>query len=185
MFNLRIITRKAHHRSSQRWHNGTSYRSARYREPLQTAVNASGLPLFWGDWKSVGFWAAFFRDLGVTHVLDLTAGAGGAAVGALYADVKYEGFCCNQMHKQWLDNVMDKCIFGALVDGAAVGVHMGLSGKGDAADKKLLEKMNHYFAATVKEALRLCGSAQDESGGADGESAEEEDDEGDGSSASE
>ena len=53
------------------------------------SVNAEGVPLAWGETKSVAWWAQFYKDMGINQVFDTTTGSTAAAIGAFYANVQY------------------------------------------------------------------------------------------------
>jgi len=87
---------------------------------ISSEVAKNGAPLFWSDWKPIAFWSTVYRDLGVTHVFDCASvGAGSAAIGALYAGVRYDGVCVNAAHREWLERLMNRATACVMSEGAA------------------------------------------------------------------
>ena len=81
-----------------------------------TAVATTGHALFWNEVKSVGLLSQLLSDLDVGHVVDLSVGSGVAAAAAAMNHITYDGFCFNDMHKQWLEGVTDRTMLKMLTE---------------------------------------------------------------------
>ena len=127
-------------------------REEKVADELLDEIGARGVPLFWGDWLPIQFYAGVFRDFGVTDVFDLSSGQGGAAVGAYYANVNYEGVCINEQHETWLNRLLDRAVAGVLSEQEGK--------KGDKGDDDFTRKIKQYFSGTVSEARRLLRPAR-------------------------
>jgi len=95
----------------------------------------------------VKLWAQLFKDIpDVTHVLDFGVGTAAAGIGAWRCGMKYEAFCANKVHKDWLDNLMDSCMFAVVADGVA---------KATGTDKEFQSKVPLLFGTQVAEGMRM------------------------------
>ena len=45
----------------------------------------------------------------VTHIVDFSPGSGALALAASGA-LEYDGICVNDMHRDWLDSTLDRCL---------------------------------------------------------------------------
>ena len=107
-----------------------------------------GVAFQWHETKSVKFWTRFFSDIpGLTHIMDLGVGTAAAGIAAWRCNAKYEAMCANQVHKDWLDNLMDSCMFAVVADTTA--------GNNTAFDKDFQTKVRHLFAPQVSEGMRM------------------------------
>jgi hypothetical protein len=107
------------------------------------SLGADGVPFAWGETKPVGWWAAFFKDMGIDHVFDTTTGSAGAAIGANYANIQYDGICCNPLHKIWCEKLMSQAMFAIIADGGA------------GAAPEFVKKILHFFGPAVDEGMRM------------------------------
>jgi len=134
-----------------------------------------GVPFAWGETKPVDWFVHFFRDCKLDHIFDTTVGSCAAAIGAFYANLQYDGVCCNPLHKAWCEQLMNRSMFAVLADGGAN------------ADKEYISKVLHFFGPAVDEGMRMIkaddgankGATKKSSGDGDGDDDEEppEDDE--------
>ncbi len=69
---------------------------------------AMGVPLFWGERKTVKMWAQILEDVDAKAVYDLTPGTGALASACLIAGITYVGVARNADHRQWLDTLLDR-----------------------------------------------------------------------------
>ena len=138
-----------------------------YCERVNAATGVRGHPLFWGEIKEVEVFVALFHDLQVSHVYDLCAGSGAAAMAAGICGIVYEGLAINSEHANWLNRLIDKAMFAIIAD------HYE-----DDETKQLRTDLAKYFGAAIEEARRLLTSDVavdgdeddvDEDGGDDGE----------------
>jgi len=107
-----------------------------------------GVPFTWHETKSVQLLMQTFRDIpDITHVFDLGAGTAAAAIAAWRCGISYEGICYNKAHKDWLDNVMDNCMYAVVAEGIGTKV----SNK----DKEFQGKVRHFFGPQVDEGMRV------------------------------
>ena len=117
-------------------------------DEVEAFVELKGLPFTWHETKSVQWLMQFFKDLPqITHIFDLGAATGAAGIAAWRCGISYEGVCFNQAHKDWLDNVMDNCMFAVV----ASGIETKVSPK----DQEFQEKVRHFFGPQVEEGMRL------------------------------
>lgn len=125
--------------------HGSTY-SPSHPDKLVAFIGQHGVPLCWSECKSVKLCSTFFKDLGVTHIFDLGAGSGAAAVSAYTNGICYEGVCANDAHKAWLDRIMDNAAFALLADVKATA--------GSPFDKKTTQMVKHYFTGPISEGQR-------------------------------
>lgn len=89
-----------------------------------------------------------FKDLpGITHIFDLGAGTAAASIAAWRCGISYEGICYNKAHKDWLDNVLDNCMYAVVAEGIATKVSK--------SDQEFQERVRHLFRPQVDEGMRL------------------------------
>jgi hypothetical protein len=112
-------------------------------------------------------------------------GHGSAAIAANFANVRYEGICLNKEHKEWIDDVLDRCALAALSDMNKVRdmLNKASSAAGEKKEHPLGEEVfnnvRKYFSSTIAEGQRILFSNAkngDEGGDDDmddGEEAEE------------
>ena len=101
----------------------------------------NGEPLFWQDLHDVNFLAAFFKTLCVSHVFDLTAGHGSAAIAAVMMGLKYDGVAMSDQHLNCLDNLLDSAIWPIIADSIE--------------DKVFAGEVSRCFASLVEQGRRL------------------------------
>ena len=76
--------------------------------------------------------------------------------------MEYEGLAANEVHRDWLDSTVDRCV-------------VYLAGKDKDYAKRLgvqdafLEKLGKFFSGTMLEARRMLEPVQDEEGSEDSE----------------
>ena len=137
-----------------------------YAGPLFETLR-SGHPLFMLEVKEVEMYLAIFEDMNITHIFDLAAGSGAAAMAAAILKIHYEGFAMNQDHATWLDCILDKAMFAVVVDAS------------DEESMQIKADVSQYFNNIIEEARKLLdghdsdedGDDGDEDGGGDGEQA--------------
>jgi len=127
----------------------TGVRLPVYGEDVTNAIGEKGHALFWLELKEIDIYHAIFKDLNVSHVLDLTPGSGAAATAAMMEGIHYEGVAMNQKHCNWLKNYSEKAGF------AVIGSGLGIFGsdKKDAAKQELVEGAQKYFGNIVQEGM--------------------------------
>ena len=108
----------------------------------------NGEPLFWHDLHDVSFYSAFFKTLSVTHVFDLTAGHGSAAIAAVMMGLKYDGVAMSDQHLNFLDNLLDSAIWPIVADSDE--------------DKVFASEVSRCFASLVETGRRLLDSGNDD-----------------------
>ena len=67
-----------------------------------------GCPLYWQEIKSKEVWTAVLEATRADCVVDLGAGHGITARTCLAMGIPWTGLCCNQVHANWLNNVLDR-----------------------------------------------------------------------------
>ena len=113
---------------------------ATYPEDV-ASVFPNGEPLFWHDLHDVLFFVAFFKSLSVTHIFDLTAGHGSAAIAAVMLGLKYDGVAISDQHLNFLDNLLDSAIWPIIADSTE--------------DTVFANEVSRYFASLVDQGRRL------------------------------
>ena len=108
----------------------------------------NGEPLFWQDLHDVSFFVAFFKTLCVTHVFDLTAGHGSAAIAAVMLGLKYDGVAMSDQHLNFLDNLLDSAIWPIIADSTE--------------DKVFASDVSRCFASLVEQGRRLLENDKEE-----------------------
>lgn len=68
----------------------------------------SGVPMFWGETKSVQTWDILLDEVSAKCVVDLSPGAGTLASTCLSKSIPYHGIVGNAAHLGWLTNVLDR-----------------------------------------------------------------------------
>ena len=101
----------------------------------------NGEPLFWQDLHEVTFYIAFFKSLCATHVFDLTAGHGSAAIAAVMMGLKYDGVAMSDQHMNFLDNLLDSAIWPIIADSTE--------------DAVFASEVSRCFASLVEQGRRL------------------------------
>jgi len=101
----------------------------------------------------VKLWHQLIQDIPhLTHILDFTPGSAALAIASAQADIKYEGICTNKLHKDWLDNFLDKSMFAVVAKGVA--------GKNEATNKDAITKLQHFFSFQVANGMRYLDAAK-------------------------
>ena len=67
-----------------------------------------GCPLCWQEVKSKDLWCALLEATNADFVVDLGAGNGITARSCLTLGIPWVGLCWNQVHANWLNNVVDR-----------------------------------------------------------------------------
>ena len=116
-----------------------------------TAAATTGHVFFLNEVKIVGLLSQLLSDFGVAHVVDLTPASGALAAAAAMNRITHDGFCFNDMHKQWLEGVMDRAMLKVLTDKEVKNYDKGIS-----------EDIKKYFAASVADAEKLISSDDSE-----------------------
>ena len=100
----------------------------------------------------------------MTHIVDFSAGSGALAIAAACA-MDYEGVAANNVHREWLDSTLDRCV-------------LYMAGKDKDFAKKLggddvfMDKVGKYFAGTMAEARRMLEPVPGDGAQSDDESSE-------------
>ena len=121
----------------------------------------NGEPLFWQDLHDVFFFIAFFKTLCVTHVFDLTAGHGSAAIAAVMLGLKYDGVAMSDQHLNFLDNLLDSAIWPIIADSTE--------------DKVFAGEVSRCFASLVEQGRRLLENDKESEEQQEDEQPEDED----------
>ena len=108
-------------------------------ENVVDAMSRVGYPLFWSEFLGVEWYKAFFKDLNVSHVFDITAGSTAAACACAVNGITYEGIAMNEKHANFLNNIMDKAVF-AVTEGSDAE-----------SDKAIRESLQKYFLPLIEE----------------------------------
>ena len=104
---------------------------------------------FFTEGPPVKFWTAFLKDMQIGHVFHIGAGNGAVAIASAVLRLGYDGVSVNDLHKQWLDNILDKAVF------AVVALN-----EGQLFDKATVEGVSKYFPGYVADAKRYILSGE-------------------------
>ncbi len=97
-------------------------------------------PVFWQESKDTAFFAQLLEDFDLRGIVDLSPGSGALATASmLFKDMKYLGFCKNESHCSWLQNVLDR----------AVLPHV-LEVNGPLCYQELAPKIQEYYGDVLK-----------------------------------
>ena len=110
-------------------------------------VASTGHALFWSEAKTVGLLSQLLSDFGAAHVADFSPASGALAAAAAMNHLTYDGFCFNDMHKQWLEGVLDRAMLRVLTDSGVPN-----NGQGFADD------IRKYFSVSIEDAEELISS---------------------------
>ena len=80
-----------------------------------TKRGLQGVPLYWGETKSVEAWTRILKDTSAKAVVDLSAGSGTLACACMGVGALYVGFVYHKTHLTWLTNVVDRASLKYLV----------------------------------------------------------------------
>ena len=119
-----------------------------------TEAATTGHALFWNEVRSVGLLSQMLFDFGIAHIVDMYPSSGALAAAAAMNHVTYDGFCFNDMHKQWLEGVMDRVMLKVLTEKDVPNHDIGFS-----------EDIKKYFASSVADAEKLISSESKEQSG--------------------
>jgi hypothetical protein len=114
-----------------------------YTKAAIVAAIVNGVPLVWQEIRPTQLYIALSKHFSAEHVTDLSPGSGAAAIAALMCGIKYTGFCKNQAHAKWLNQILDTAYFAVLTDGTK------------ARDAAMSARLLHYFGPIVDEARRM------------------------------
>ena len=131
---------------------GTAAQEAGNRRRLNKDILARGHPFSTWEVKPITLWQRILEHHGVTHVVDFSPGSAGLAIAAVGTCV-YEGVAANEVHREWLDSTVDRCVMYMV--GSDQEYAKGLGG-----DDEFAEKAHSYFAGTMLEARRLMGQEE-------------------------
>ena len=73
-----------------------------------TKCASSGVPMFWGETKSIATWDLLLNEVCAKVVVDLSPGSGLLASACLAQGLVYHGVVGNASHMGWLTNVLDR-----------------------------------------------------------------------------
>ena len=114
---------------------------------VQRDVHAKGHPFSHCEMKPINLWQRVCEHHQVTHIVDFSTGSGALALAASGA-MEYEGICANDVHRDWLDSTLDRCIMYMAGQDKGFVTKFG-------ADQELMEKAHKYFAGAMMDARRL------------------------------
>ena len=114
---------------------------------VQKDVDTKGHPFSHCEVKPLTLWQRICEHHHVTHIVDFTPGSAALAIAASGA-MDYDGIAANQVHLEWLDMTVDRCIMYMAGQDKKLVTKFG-------GDDALMEKVSKYFAGTMMEARRL------------------------------
>ena len=139
---------------------------------VQKDIDQKGQPFSHSEVKPLNLWQRICEHHRVTHIVDFSPGSAALAIAAAGA-MEYEGLAANEVHRDWLDATLDRCVL--YLAGQDKGFAKQLGG-----DDEFMEKVGKYFAGTMMEARRMLGpedaskdeDGEDDADADDGESSE-------------
>ena len=87
--------------------------------PKRWVSRSSGVPLFWLETKSLGFWTQLCEELSIKCIVDVSPGSGILAQCCMAKGIQYFGMCTSPHHLQWLSNVLDRAALKYIVESGA------------------------------------------------------------------
>ena len=128
---------------------------------VQKDIDKKGHPFSHSEVKPLNLWQRICEHHRVTHIVDFSPGSAALAIAAAGA-MEYEGLAANEVHRDWLDATLDRCVL--YLAGQDKGFAKQLGG-----DDEFMEKVGKYFAGTMMEARRMLGPPEDASKDEDGD----------------
>lgn len=113
----------------------------------QRDIDEKGHPFSHCEVKPLDLWQRICEHHQVTHIVDFSPGSAALAIAAAGA-MEYEGVAANEVHRDWLDATMDRCVMYLAGKDKALAKQLG-------GDDEFMEKVGEYFAGTMMEARRL------------------------------
>ena len=130
-------------------------------------IGSRGHPFSHCEGKPITFWQRLMEHFGVTHIVDFSPGSAALAVAAAGAQ-EYEGIATCDAHREWLDQIMDRCTMFMAVRDKAFLETLG-------SDLAFIETIHKYFAGTMMEARRYFEPLADDDDERDGADDDETD----------
>ena len=106
-----------------------------------------------------------------THIVDVAAGSGALAIAAA-GSIHYEGIASNDVHRDWLDTTLDRCVMYLAGNKYKEAWFAKLG-----VDEAFIEKVAKYFSGTMMEARRWLEPLQENEEEDDHESSDGSEDE--------
>ena len=75
----------------------------------QKDIEERGHPFSHCEVKPLSLWQRICEHHHVTHIIDFAAGSAALAIAAAGA-MEYEGVAANDVHREWLDSTLDRCV---------------------------------------------------------------------------
>ena len=138
---------------------------------LQAEIDEKGHPFSYAEVKPITLWQDVVAHLGITHIVDLTPGSGALAVAASGA-AQYEGIAANDAHRDWLDNIVDRCVM------YKAGHEQGYAKDTLGGDPEFVANASKYFNGLMEARRWLmpdAGEGDEEQDGGVGEDDDDED----------
>ena len=126
---------------------GSAASGAMTGKRVQKNIEAKGHPFSHCEVKPLNLWQRICEHHHVTHIVDFTPGSAALAIAASGA-MEYDGIAANQVHQEWLDMTVDRCIMYMVGKDKQLVKKFG-------GDDLLMDKVSKYFAGTMMEARRL------------------------------
>ena len=101
----------------------------------------------------------------MTHVVDFTPASAALAIAAAGA-FEYEGVAANDVHCEWFDSTLDRCVMYLAGKDKQLAQQLG-------GDDAFMKKVEQYFSGTVMEARKWFAPDKDDEK-EEGEGEEEE-----------
>ena len=141
---------------------GVAASGAVKKKRIQSDIDEKGHPFSHCETKPLNMWQRICEHNHVTHIVDFSAGSAALAI-AVAGSISYEGVAANDVHFEWLDSTMDRCLMYLASQDKDLTKKLG-------GDAEFMEKLVKYFWGTMMEARQLLEPPSDE---------EEEDDDSD------
>ena len=88
---------------------GVAASGAPPKSRVRRDIEKKGHPFSHCEVKPLALWQRILEHHQVTHIVDFSAGSGALAIAASGA-MEYEGIAANDVHRDWLDATLDRCV---------------------------------------------------------------------------
>ena len=126
---------------------GSGASGAVARPRVQKDIEDKGHPFSHCETKPLNLWQRICEHHDVTHIVDFCPGSGALAIAAS-GTIEYEGIACNDVHRQWLDATLDRCVMYLAGQNKDLARRLG-------GDDDFIAKVEKYLGGTMMEARRM------------------------------
>ena len=135
---------------------GVGASGAVHGKRVQADIDEKGHPLAHCEVKPLSLLQRICEHHQVTHIVDFAAGSGALAIAAA-GSIHYEGIASNDVHRDWLDTTLDRCVMYLAGNKYKEAWFAKLG-----VDEAFIENVAKYFSGTMMEARRWLEPSKDE-----------------------